>query len=194
MNSFNEKGLTASGIELWILKTLLYAKRAALLNSFPIIAHYRPKHMVGFWKTFSGVLDAWILHNSDQNFILPVILTRCIHDIANQLLTRHSPSASLSQVDEWTAEPSTFSIRSRLLEFFQIMAAKTLKKSVLLTESDVQTFLEGEENQNTERKTESCVFSGLSNGISRGWERKSTTGIFVTSRFLAVYLKDFFCR
>ena len=68
------------------------------------------------------------------------------------------------------------------------------EKSVLLTESDVQTFLEGEENQNTERKTESCVFSGLSNGISRGWERKSTTGIFVTSRFLAVYLKDFFCR
>ena len=29
------------------------------------------------------------------------------------------------------------------------------EKSVLLTESDVQTFLEGEENQNTERKTES---------------------------------------
>ena len=132
MNSFNEKGLTASGIELWILKTLLYAKRAALLNSFPIIAHYRPKHMVGFWKTFSGVLDAWILHNSDQNFIFPVILTRCIHDIANQLLTRHSPSASLSQVDEWTAEPSTFSIRSRLLEFFQIIASKTLKNPYYL--------------------------------------------------------------
>ena len=139
--------------------------------------------MVGFWKTFSGVLDAWILHNSDQNFILLVILTRCIHDIANQLLTRHLPSASLSQVDEWTAEPSTFSIRSRLLEFFQIMAAKTLKKSVLLTESDVQTFLEGEENQNTERKTESYVFSDFGNGISRSWERKSTSERFATGRF-----------
>ena len=37
------------------------------------------------------------------------------------------------------------------------MAAKTLKKSVSLTDSEVQTFLEGEENQYTKRKTESCV-------------------------------------
>ena len=39
-----------------------------------------------------------------------------------------------------------------------------------LTESDVQTFLEREENQKekTKRKTESYVFSGFGNGISRG--------------------------
>ena len=38
-----------------------------------------------------------------------------------------------------------------------------------LTDSDVQTFLEREENQKkTKRKTESYVFSGFGNGISRG--------------------------
>ena len=50
------------------------------------------------------------------------------------------------------------------------MVAKTLKKSVSLTDSDVQTFLEGEENQYTKRKTESYVFSGFGVGMSRGWE------------------------
>ena len=56
-----------------------------------------------------------------------------------------------------------------------------------LTESDVQTFLEREENQKkTKRKTESYVFSGFGNGISRGWERKLTTGRFATGRFWPV--------
>ena len=44
-------------------------------------------------------------------------------------------------------------------------------------------FLEREENQNTKWKTETHVFSGFGNGISRGWERKSTTGRFATGRF-----------
>ena len=48
------------------------------------------------------------------------------------------------------------------------MAAKTLKKSASLTDSGVWTFLEGEENQNMERKAESYIFSGSGNGISRG--------------------------
>ena len=56
------------------------------------------------------------------------------------------------------------------------MAANT-EKSVSLTNSDVQTFLEGKENQYTKRKTESYVLSGLSNSISCRWERKSATGI-----------------
>ena len=63
------------------------------------------------------------------------------------------------------------------------MAAKTLKKYVLLTDSEVQTLLEGEENQYTERKTESYVFSGFGVSISLGWEWKSTTGRFVTNWF-----------
>ena len=63
------------------------------------------------------------------------------------------------------------------------MATKTLKKSVLLTDNEVQTFLEGEENQYTKRKTESYVFSGFGVSISLGWEWKSTTGRFATGRF-----------
>ena len=39
-------------------------------------------------------------------------------------------------------------------------------KNLLLTDSDIQTFLEGEENQIIERKTESYVLSGFGNGIS----------------------------
>ena len=63
------------------------------------------------------------------------------------------------------------------------MAAKTLKKNLLMTDSEVQTFLKGEENQYTERKTESYVFSGFGVSISLGWEWKSTTGRFATSWF-----------
>ena len=57
------------------------------------------------------------------------------------------------------------------------------EKSVSLTDNDVQTFLEGEENKMRKEKTESHVFSGFGNGISCGWERKSTTRRFATSRF-----------
>ena len=41
-------------------------------------------------------------------------------------------------------EPSRFSAQGSLSELSRIMAAKTLKKSVSLTDSEVQTFLEGE--------------------------------------------------
>ena len=40
---------------------------------------------------------------------------------------------------------------SFLSEFSRIMAAKTLKKSVSLIDNEVQTFLEGEENQHTKK-------------------------------------------
>ena len=43
------------------------------------------------------------------------------------------------------------------------------------------SFLEGK-NQNTNIKTESYVFSGFGNGISRRWERKSSAGRFATGR------------
>ena len=59
------------------------------------------------------------------------------------------------------------------------MAVKKDWKSVSLTDSDV----EGDENHNTKRKTESYVFSGLGNCIPRGRERKSTAGRFDTARF-----------
>ena len=41
----------------------------------------------------------------------------------------------------------------------------------------------GKENQNKKSRTGSYVFSGFGNGISRGWERKSTTNRFATGRF-----------
>ena len=50
------------------------------------------------------------------------------------------------------------------VRIFRIMAVKTLKKSVSLTASDIETSLETGENQNMERKTESFVFSGFGNG------------------------------
>ena len=42
------------------------------------------------------------------------------------------------------------------------------KKSVSLTDSEVQTFQEGEENQYTKRKTDSYEFSGFGVSISLG--------------------------
>ena len=48
------------------------------------------------------------------------------------------------------------------------MAAKTLK--IRIADRQVETFLEGEENQYTKRKTESYIFSGFGVSISPGWE------------------------
>ena len=55
---------------------------------------------------------------------------------------------------------------SCLSELSRIVAAKTLKKSVSLTDCVVVTYLEGEGNQYTERKTESYIFSGFGVSIS----------------------------
>ena len=41
------------------------------------------------------------------------------------------------------------------------ITAKTLKKSISLTDSDVQTFLEGEENQNTYKKNQKLCIKWL---------------------------------
>ena len=61
------------------------------------------------------------------------------------------------------------------------MAAKTLKNPYRL---QTMTFKEeGEENQNTERKTKSYVFSDFGDGISRGLERNSTAGRLAIGNF-----------
>ena len=57
---------------------------------------------------------------------------------------------------------------SCLSELSRIMAAKTLKKTASLTDSEVHTLIEGEENQYTQRKTESHVFGGFGVSISLG--------------------------
>ena len=53
----------------------------------------------------------------------------------------------------WWMNGKAFTIlnTSCLSEFSRIMAAKTLKKSVSLIDNEVQTFLEGEENQHTKK-------------------------------------------
>ena len=45
----------------------------------------------------------------------------------NQLLTRHLLLAPVGQDDEWMAKPSPFFIQGCLLEFFHVMAVKTLR-------------------------------------------------------------------
>ena len=49
---------------------------------------------------------------------------------------------------------------------FSNYGGQNAKNSVSLTDIEVQTFLEGEENQYTKRKTESYVFSGFGVSIS----------------------------
>ena len=87
--------------------------------------------------------------------------------VDNQLLTRHSPLAPPGQVDEGTVKPSRFSIQVVYRSFLKLWRLNT-KRSVSLTDSEAQTFLEGEENQYTKRKTESYVFSGFGVSISLG--------------------------
>ena len=73
------------------------------------------------------------------------------------------------------------------------MAAETLKKSVSLTDCEVQTFLEDEGNQYTKRKTESYIFSGFGVSIFSA-EMKIENWKICHWPILAVYLKDFLCR
>ena len=105
-----------------------------------------------------------------------------LFNIANQLLTCHLPFAPLSQVYKWWQSPHHSQSKVVCRNFFGLWLLKT-KKFVLLTDSDIQTRLKGKENKNAKIKTESYVFSGFGNGISRGWERKSTFGRFATDWF-----------
>ena len=94
-------------------------------------------------------------------------------DIANQLLTRHSPLAPLGQVIVMVRLMNERqSIHDSQYKFFvgafSNYGGLDTKKSVSLTDNDVQTFLEGVENQYGKRKTESCVFSGFGVIISDG--------------------------
>ena len=66
--------------------------------------------------------------------------------VDNQLLTRHSPLAPPGQVDEGTVMPSRFSIQVVYRSFLKLWRLNT-KRSVSLTDSEAQTFLEGEEKE-----------------------------------------------
>ena len=85
----------------------------------------------------------------------------------------------------WWINGKAFTIpnpRSFVKIFFNLWLLNT-KKSVPLTDSDVQTLLGEEENQNTKRKAETYIFSAFGNGIFHGRERKSSTRRFTRGQF-----------
>ena len=75
-----------------------------------------------------------------------------VFDIANQQLTSHSPP-------NHSVNPRSFFGR------FSDYGCYNTEGSVSLTDNDVRTLLEGVENQNTKKKTESYVFSGFDGGF-----------------------------
>ena len=79
-------------------------------------------------------------------------------DIANQLLTRHSPLAPLGQVDECTAKPSRFSIQVVCQSFLELWRLK--HKKIRIADRPIYQY--------TKRKTESFVFGGFGVSISLG--------------------------
>ena len=111
----------------------------------------RPKNCV--YHINYGVLQGFpALRKAVTTYLKRYRIFSRVYDTANQLLTRHPPFAPFGQEDKRTANTSLFSIQGRLSDFFRIIVKNT-EKSVSLSDSGVQAFLEGEENQNTERKT-----------------------------------------
>ena len=73
-------------------------------------------------------------------------------------------------------------IQGRLSEFFWIMVAKTLKIRFSFKQWR-SNFSRWGWKRKQGKKYESYQSSGFGNGISRGWERKSTTERFAPGRF-----------
>ena len=73
------------------------------------------------------------------------------------------------------------------------MAAKTLKKSVSLTDNEVQAFLEGKENQYTKEKPKGTNSVALVSAFLSA-ENEIDNWKICRSPILAVYLKDILCR
>ena len=90
-------------------------------DEFPSISHKPDRIVLRFYTRISSPEKS---HNNTRKKIR--YFFACV-DIANQLLTRHSPFAPLDRVDEWTVKPLWFSIQGRLSELSWIEAAKTLK-------------------------------------------------------------------
>ena len=99
-----------------------------------------------------------------------------VFNIANQLLTRHTPFAPLLHVDERMEKPSPFSIKVVCRNFLGLWV---LKHSKIYITAGRQWLLKFPRRG---RNTESYLLSGFGNGIFRGSERKSTSGRFATSR------------
>ena len=111
----------------------------------------------------------------------------CVFDTASQLLTRYSRH-SVRLMNE---QQSFHHSMSAVVVCRNILGLWLLKRWKIRTAYRQwrSNFLRRGENQNMKRKTESYVFSDFYTGISRGWEWKSTTGIFATGRFWSLTLK-----
>ena len=104
-----------------------------------------------------------------------------VYNIANQLLTRHSPFAPLGLVNERRSfHHSQSKVVCRIC--FGLWLLKHWKTRVAFRQWR-SSFSRRGRKPKYGKKYESYEFSGFSNGIYQGWERKSTT----------VYLKDFLC-
>ena len=97
-------------------------------------------------------MDAWILHNRDQNFIFPVIFTP-LYRWYRKSAADTSLAFRATQSGWWmNSEACTILNPRSFAAIFSDYGCQNTEKSVLPRESDVQTFLEGEENQNTKWK------------------------------------------
>ena len=102
-----------------------------------------------------------------------------VYNIANQLLTRHSPFASLSLVNERRSlHHSQSKVVCRI--FFGLWLLKHWKTRVAFRQWR-SSFSRRGRKPKYGKKYESYEFSGFSNGIYRGWER-------VPERFLVLLL------
>ena len=87
---------------------------ATLTCSFITICHIK----CGVIQRFPALRKAVTTHVKKISYFF-----MCV-DVANQLLTRHSPLAPLGQVDEWTAKPSRFSIQVVCRSFLELWRLK----------------------------------------------------------------------
>ena len=137
------------------------------------------------WKIWQDILIYHINYGFIQGFLaLRKAITSqvkkyniffSVFDIVDSLLTHYLPFVL------------PFSVQGCLSEFFQIVAAKTLKNLFRWQTVTLKLSYKGKK-QNVKRKTKSYVFSGFGNEISCGWKWKSNTGRFATGWFYALYL------
>ena len=124
-----EKSMNLPFIETMNISAFSFGmSRYALLETNPIAG----SPIMRFWKFFSlyklrrytRISSPKKSHNKASENIR---YFSSVFNIANQLLTSHSPFPPFGEVKEWTAKPSPFSIQARLKELTRIMAARTLK-------------------------------------------------------------------
>ena len=140
--------------------SLLYRVSEIGHGSSTLLCYLQPFYLINY-----GVIQGFLaLRKALTTHVKKYRIIPRVFDIANQLLTRHSPFAPLGRVDEWTAKPSRFSIQSHLTEFFSGSWLLKHWKIRIAYRQWHSNFPRKGGNQITERKTESYVFHGFGNG------------------------------